>query len=193
MNADHFHINRPVHLARRDVFFEEAKRLIRQLPATKPPEEQKQTTDKALFMLLEAYSHAAAANRSEKTSEQDRLFLEFLQCTIDNTQSIARMLRRRAGVQSENSSLLDFLGSSETRSKMSSHYKRCAAHILKGLLHILEKADEPYEILRQNSLSKMSATDKARYQKARLHHKEETHSVAERGMAHASSPCQISG
>lgn len=192
MNTDHFHLNRPVHLARRDVFYEEACRLLQQLSSREKPEEQKLLVDKALFMLLEARHHAEAANRSCRTSVQSQLFLEFLTTAIDNTQSIARMLRRRLSVEEKNASLLRFLGSSVAGTNMGVHYRRCAAHILKGLLLILNEAENPYQDLREASLSKMDITDKTRYKKARLHFKEQTHPVAERAMANAGLSDQTS-
>jgi hypothetical protein len=193
MHTDHFHLNRPVHLARRDVFYEEARTLLQQLSSKETPKEQKQTVDKALFMLLEARHHAEAANQSNLTSTQSQLFRKFLTTVIDNTQSIARMLRRRLSVEEKGGSLTRFLGSDATGNKMSAHYRRCAAHILKGLVLLLKDAEHPYQELRDASLAKMSATDKARYNKARLHFKEQTHSVAERAMAHAGLSVQTSG
>jgi hypothetical protein len=193
MNTDHFHLNRPVHLARRDVFYEQACRLIQQLPEHADPVQQKHTADKALFMLFEAQNAAVAANQSSRTSVQSQLFLDFLTIAIDNTQSIARMLRRRLSVEKKGSPLVQFLRSEMTGNKMCTHYRRCAAHILKGLLLILKAAEKPYQELCEASLSKMNATDRARYKKARLHFKEQADTVATRAMAHAGLIDQTSG
>ena len=51
---------------------------------------------------------------------------------------------------------------------MSTHYRRCAAHLLKGLLQVLQQADRPCQELQRSCLAKMSATDKAHYEKARI-------------------------
>ncbi len=169
MSLDPFHLNRPVHLARRDVFYKRAVELIGGLNDPADTIQRRERAEKALFMLREARRHAKAANRSEKTSDQSRLFVDFLDNAVDNTQSIARMLRRQTAVRSGDNPLDRFLCSEDTGAEMHKHYSRCAEHILKGLLNILEQAQAPFDSLRQNSLSKMSPVDKARYEKANAH------------------------
>ncbi|MBC8206422.1 MAG: hypothetical protein ISR85_05885 [Kiritimatiellales bacterium] len=169
MSVSPFHLNRPVHLARRDVFYEQAEQLIEQLPTRKKLPDQQEVAEKALRLFYTARQHAQAANRSEKTSAEDQFFLDFLNTAVDNTQSITRMLRRQRSVESEDCPLGRFLGSEDVGSKMSAHYRRCAAHILKGLLQVLEQAAQPYQELQQTGLTKMSPTDQLRYEKARTH------------------------
>lgn len=169
MSDDLFHLNRPVHLARRDLFYEQAVDLIKQLPSQKTLEQQRDIAGQALDLFYEARSHAQAANRSGKTSTEDQLFSSFLDTAVDNTQSISRMLRRQHSVEKEQSSLNRFLGSADSGAKMSTHYRRCAAHILKGLLQVLQQAEQPVQDLQQSMLFKMNGTDKTRYEKTREH------------------------
>lgn len=166
MSSDPFHLNRPVHLARRDVFYEKAVERIRAIPAQKSPVEQRKTAEQALYLLQEARRHAEVANLSEKTSVQSRLFVSFMDAVVDNALSITRMLGRQTAASEPDNSLDRFLGSSEVGAEMSSHYRRCAAHVLKGLLHILQQAEKPFRDVRQTSLVKMTPADKARYEKA---------------------------
>jgi hypothetical protein len=184
MSADLFHLNRPVHLARQDVFYEKAVRQIQELPSHKQPEEQCIIAERALFFLCEARFHAEAANRSEKTSVHNRLFVEFIDTAIDNTQSITRMLHRRIGADKRDNPLDRFLGSSDVGSKMSRHYRRSAEYILKGLLAVLKQAERPFYDLQQTSLAKMSTTDEARYEKARSHFKKQADSEADKAIEH---------
>ena len=169
MSDEAFHLNRPVHLARRDVFYEQAEVLVKKLPLQKGLAEQKETAEKALVFFCKARSHAEAANRSYKTSAEDRLLLDFLDTVLDNAQSITRMLRRQQSSEGNECLLCRFLGSTDVHQKMSMHYRRCAAHILKGLIMVLQQADQPYEQLRNSTLTKMSTTDKTRYDKACAH------------------------
>lgn len=169
MSADPFHLNRPVHLARRDVFYDKAVARIRKLPVQKTNDEQCRTAEQALYLLREGRRHAEAANLSEKTSVQSRLFLNFMDTAVENTQSIIRLLRRQASTDAPNNPLDLFLKSDDTGAKMSTHYRRCAAHILKGLLLILQQGEKPCHELRRTSLAKMTLTDKARYEKACKH------------------------
>jgi hypothetical protein len=180
MSADPFHLNRPVHLARRDVFYGKAVERIRVLSSQKLPADQSKTAEQALYLLREARRHAEVANLSEKTSAQSRLFVSFMDTVVDNTQSIGRMLRRQIGVDAADNPLDQFLNSGDTGAKMSGHYRRCAAHILKGLLLVLQQAEKPFLALQQTSLAKMTVVDKARYEKAYKHFDELADGEAEK-------------
>lgn len=166
MSADPFYLNRPVHLARRDVFYNKAADSIRQLSSSKEPAVQRRIAEQALYLLRESRRHAQAANLSERTSTQSILFVDFLDTAVDNIQSIARMLRRQTVVEESDNPLDKFLGSADTSSKMNGHYRRCAGLVLKGLMSILRDAENPLHELQQASLSKMSIIDKTRYEKA---------------------------
>ena len=180
MSADPFHLNRPVHLARRDVFYEKAVTLVKKLPAQKSISEQLKTADQALYLLREARRHAEAANLSEKTSTQSRLFVSFMDTVVDNTLSITRMLRRQINADSTDNPLDGFIGSTGPGAKMSGYYRRCGVLILKGLLSTLQQAEKPFQALRQTSLAKMSVVDKARYEKAQKHFEETADGEAEK-------------
>jgi hypothetical protein len=169
MSTDPLHLNRPVHLARRDVFYEKAVARIRVLAEQKQIATQRQMAEQALYLLREARRHAEAANLSDKTSSQNRLFVNFMDTVVDNTQSITRMLRRQISADAPNNPLDGFIGSGSTSAKMSGHYRRCGVLILKGLLNVLQQAEKPFRDLRQTSIAKMTAVDKARYEKAYQH------------------------
>lgn len=169
MSADLFHLNRPVHLARRDVFYEKAVAHIKMLSSTRLLAEQRKIAEQTLYLFHEARRCAEAANLSEKTSTQSRLFESFLDTATDNALSIARMLRNQTSAEASDNPLDRFLDSNDTGAKMNVHYRRCAAHILKGLLNILQLAEKPFRDLRQTSLAKMPVAEKARYEKAYKH------------------------
>ena len=166
MSADPFHLNRPVHLASRDVFYTKAADCINEISTHKKPEDQLKLAQQALYMLREARRHAEVANLSEKTSTQNRLFIHFLSTAVDNTESVAHMLSRQIAVSAPNNPLNQFLSESGAKTKMAGHYRRCATLVLKGLLSSLQQAEKPYEDLRRTSLAKMTFVDKARYEKA---------------------------
>ena len=180
MSADPFHLNRPVHLARRDVFYEKAAARIKTLPATKQSAEQRKTAEQALFLLGEARSCAAAANLSEKTSTQSRLFEAFMDTVTDSTLSITRMLRRQTAADAADNPLDQFLDSGDAGGKMSRHYRLCAGHIMKGLLNVLRLAEKPFRELQRTSLAKMTVADKDRYEKAYKHFEELADGEAEK-------------
>jgi len=169
MSADPFHLNRPVHLARRDVFYEKAVAHIKMLPSNRPLAVQRKTAEQALYLFHEACRCAEAANLSEKTSAQSQVFEAFLDAAADNALSITRMLRNQTSAEASDNPLDRFLDSNDTGAKMSVHYRRCAVHILKGLLNILQQAEKPYRELQRTSLAKMTVADKDRYEKAYKH------------------------
>lgn len=173
MSVDPFHMNRPVHLARRDVYFEKAVQLIESLAGQRDPVKQQKTANQALICFQEALRHGTAANQSDKTSRNTRLFQYFLETAIDNTGTIARMLERRLTLEAEDNPLDQFLGESDTGIKMSTHYQRCAAHVLKGFLLVLAQAKAPVQELQDSSLVKMTPNDQARYKKAHSHFEKE--------------------
>lgn len=169
MSADPFHLNRPVHLARRDVYYLKAVERIQKLLAQKLPAERGKTAEQALYLLREARLHAEAANRSDKTSTQNRLFTKFLDIAVDNTLSVARMLRRQTEAKACDNAFDGFIGSSGTGANMSGRYRQCEGLILKGLLRVLQQAAVPFADLSRTSLAKMTLEDKARYEKAKEH------------------------
>ena len=191
MSADLFYLNRPVHLARRDVFYEKAAESIRRLPSLKEPAAQRRVAEQALYLFREARRHAEAANLSDRTSAQSILFVNLLDSAVDNAQSITRMLRRQMEVSAPESPLDRFLGSPDTGSKMHGHYRRCASVVLKGLLSILREAEKPVHQVQQASLGKMSLTDKARYEKASTQFKKLADREAEAAVGPASEPKDV--
>jgi len=180
MSADPFHLNRPVHLARRDVFYEKAVERIRRLPSQKLPAEQRKTAEQALYLLREARRHAEAANLSDKTSTQNRLFVNFMDIVVDNALSVTRMLRRQIGVAAPDNALDGFISTLGPGTKMEKIYRQCTALILEGLLNSLEQAENPFSNLSRTSLAKMSVVDKARYEKAQKHFEELADGEAEK-------------
>jgi hypothetical protein len=180
MSADPFHLNRPVHLARRDVFYEKAVERIRKLPIQKVIAEQRKMAEQALYLLREARRHAEAANLSDKTSTQSRVFIKFMDIVVDNTLSVTRMLRRQIAANTSDNALDGFIGNAGAAGKMSGYYRRCAVLILKGLLNVLQQAEKPFHDLRQTSVAKMSTVDKARYEKAHKHFVEQADGEAEK-------------
>ena len=180
MSANPFHLNRPVHLARRDVFYEKAVERLRRLPSQKLSAEQRKTAEQALYLLREARRHAEAANLSDKTSTQNRRFVKFMDVVVDNALSVTRMLRRQMGVAAPDNALDGFISTPDTGAKMGKIYRRCTALILEGLLNSLERAEKPFSDLSRTSLAKMSVVDKARYEKAQKHFEELVDSEVEK-------------
>ncbi len=169
MSTDPFHLNRTVHLARRDALYEKAVRRILHISVRKCPQEQCQLANEAFYLLTEAHRHAEIANLAGKTSTQSKLFEQVLGTLIDNTQSLSRMLRRRLVFGHKDNHLNRFFGAPEIGEKVSSHYIRCAGLILRGLKNIVHSAETPFKELSKTSIAKMTSVDKARYEKAYTH------------------------
>lgn len=169
-----FQINRPVHLARRDVFFARAVELI-YVPL------QEMTTASRLHhmahvlaLLRTALSHAAAAMRAGNALPREREFTKVLQLILDNVQSVHAMMGHQFQLESEDGFLAQFLGTTHEDSLVPAmHYQRRAEDILQGLWHVLRLADVSWGLLKKKSLETLNAAARSRYDRAAASFEEE--------------------
>jgi hypothetical protein len=164
------HVNRPVHLARRDAFYERSVELL-YLPhqqLTGPT--RLQVTDDILACLGEARQHAFYASRSESRTDREMDFLQFMDLILENVDSLAAMLRHQSHLEEEQGFLGSFLGTTREQASMPAfHYQRRAEDILQGLWHLLRLAQTPYSQLRQHGIDNLDEEERNRYEIAYRH------------------------
>ena len=167
MNKQHFDINRPVHLARRDVFFERAVELLY------TPLQNVNTADRikraeviiALFKTSE--THAFFAIQASGTIPRESDFLRFLKLISDNVQSAHSMLQHQLHLEGEESFLCQFLSATPEQCILPAmHYQRRAEDILQGLWNVLQLAHAAYRSLQQENLQALSDPERERYRLA---------------------------
>lgn len=163
----HFDLNRPIHLARRDVFFERGIELL-YAPLHKLSTATRLAHIEVILSLLKtAEKHAFFATQCNHTSPQELDFLRFLRLIFDNVQSVQAMLQHQAHLEVEESFLCQFLSAGPEQCVLPAmHYQRRAEDILQGLWNVLQLAHTPYRAIQHTNMQSMTDEEKARYRKA---------------------------
>lgn len=167
MGKIHFDINRPIHLARRDVFFERAVELLYTPLQNLTTAERIIHAEVIISLLKTAESHAFFAIQSSGTVAQETDFLRFLKLISDNVQSAHAMMQHQLHLEAEESFLCQFLSATPEQCVLPAmHYQRRAEDILQGLWNILQLAHTAYRNLQQTNLDSLTEEEKGRYRKA---------------------------
>ncbi|MCF7849010.1 MAG: hypothetical protein K9M45_09185 [Kiritimatiellales bacterium] len=163
MDAEHFSLNRPVHLARRDVYYEQAVDLLYEPETERGADELVRRYEHILFLLNTARRHAKAAVRVNGTDETDQEFCGFVKLLIGNVRAITAMLRQQRYLQRASG----FIGSSPKIEEQAEAFERRAKDVLEGVHNILSLARDTFTQLKKANLKSMQKADRARYIKAR--------------------------
>lgn len=169
MSADPFHLNRPVHLARRDACYLKAVERINRLPSLKKQQALGRPASEILYLLRESRRHAKVANLSGKTSDQSVLFEAFLDVAVDSALSLNNMIHRRDAILPAGNPIDRFLGADPADGELATRYARCITQLVKGLGHMVHRGENAFDSLRKTSVAKMAVADKSRYEKAFRH------------------------
>ncbi len=166
VSKTHFNLNRPIHLARRDVFFERAVELLNMPLQELDIHLRIQHAEVVLSLLKTSESHAFFATRSNAPA-QEHDFLRFLKLIADNVQSIHAMMQQQSHLEGEEGFLCQFLGATAEQCALPAmHYQRRAEDILQGLWHVLQLAHAPYRALQKTNFEGMKDDERIRYKKA---------------------------
>jgi hypothetical protein len=167
VSKQHFDINRPIHLARRDVFFERAVELLYVPLQNLSTADRIKSSDVILSMLKTAETHAFFAIQSSSTVAQESDFLRFLRLISDNVKSAHAMMQHQLHLEAEESFLCQFLNATPEQCVLPAmHYQRRAEDILQGLWNVLQLAHTAYRTLQTSNLQKLTEDERARYRKA---------------------------
>lgn len=167
MSAQDYHLNRPIHLARRDVYFERAVELL-YLPIQELGTEQRlKHVDRVLSLLQTSAQHAMFAAQSPDRLEMEQDFLRFLGLMAHNVQSAHAMMQHQSHLEREEGFLCHFLNATAEECALPAlHYRRRADDILQGVWHLLRLAHRSYHVLQQDTTQSLPEADRARYFKA---------------------------
>lgn len=167
MNANDFNLNRPIHLARRDVHFERAVELLYM------PFHELDTTarirhvESVLKLLQTAQHHAFLAAKTTSANQPEEDFLRFLNLISHNVQSAHSMMQHQTHLENEEGFLTQFLSAAKEDCALPAlHYRRRADDILQGVWHLLRLAHRPYRALQTANTGSLSAEELARYRRA---------------------------
>jgi hypothetical protein len=167
VSKQHFDINRPIHLARRDVFFERAVELLYVPLQNLSTADRIKSSEVIISMLKTAETHAFFAIQSSSTVAQESDFLRFLRLISDNVKSANAMMQHQLHLEAEESFLCQFLNATPEQCVLPAmHYQRRAEDILQGLWNVLQLAHTAYRSLQTSNLQKLTEDERARYRKA---------------------------
>ena len=167
MTQKHAHLNRPVHLARRDVLFEYAVQLLGLPLTTQDTATRLQNAETILACLRKAREHAFFAMRSHHSLPREGDFFHFLELVTDHVVSAHAMISHQVHLEKEESFLCQFLGVDRQQSRFPAmHYQRRSEDIHQELWHLFRLAQQPYASLRQANIDAMDDGERSRYQRA---------------------------
>ena len=167
MNKQHFDINRPVHLARRDVFFERAVELLYTPLQNVNTSDRIKRAEIIISLFKTSEMHAFFAIQASGTIAKESDFLRFVKLISDNVQSAHSMLQHQLPLEGEESFLCQFLSATPEQCILPAmHYQRRAEDILQGLWNVLQLAHAAYRTLQQENLQSLTEPERERYRLA---------------------------
>ncbi len=171
---NHFELNRPVHLARRDVYFEKAAELI---AAQGHVERLRiEVYEEILFMLRTSRQHARFSIRNAGKNENDEQFSRFLNLLAGNVKAVLSMINLKGMVENTQGSSFSFLGVNQASAGLQAEeYQRRANDIIRSIQNTLKLAQEPFENLKTENREMATDEENARYIKARKHFSQLVH------------------
>ncbi len=167
---NHFELNRPVHLARRDSSFEKAVALISSQQPAFGGVLDVDNYEEVLFLLRTARQHACFAIRNAGRNSHDEQFSLFVNLLAGNIKAVLSMINLKGMVESTKGSSFSFLGVNEASAGLQAEeYQRRASDIVRSMQNTLRLAEEPFTNLKAENRASFSEEETLRYDKARGH------------------------
>ncbi len=169
-SINHFEQNRPVHLARRDVYFECAAELISAQRRRGLPEINVEKYEEILFLLRIARQHGRFSVRDNGKNEKDEQFCRFINLLAGNVKAVLSILNLKQSVEAEGGFFFSFLGGNHaTVALQAEEYLRRARDFDRTIHNTLTLAKEPFQQLKEANAAALGKEELVRYNKARDH------------------------
>lgn len=167
---NHFQQNRPVHLARRDVYFEGAAKLIYKQQITYTPDICMGEYEEILFLLRVARQQAGFSIRETGKNGSDEQFGRFINLLAGNVKAVLSMMKLKETVESSEGSFISFLGANQASVALQAEeYQRRANDIIRSLHNTLKLAEDPFKLLKVENFDSSTDEEQQRYSTARKH------------------------
>jgi hypothetical protein len=167
MTRQDFNLNRPIHLARRDAYFERAVEMLYMPMQELDTNQRIQHVDQVLTLLKTAQFHAFFATKSPQSTQEEDDLLHFLRLIAHNVQSAHSMMQHQSHLEGEEGFLCQFLDAKPEECVLPAmHYRRRADDIFHGLWHLLRLGHKPYRNLQQANRESLNEAERERYRKA---------------------------
>jgi len=159
-------MNRPVHLARRDGYYEKALHLLEGESFNEPLSERVWRVEKLIFNLNSAYKEGLYAKRGIQCEVEEENFLKVLQLVLDSAKAVQAMVRHENLLEEDKSFLNQVLGESFGKISEDEKTYRVRAHdILKGIQELTRSAQSAFEKVRKQNFKKLTKEYRERYEK----------------------------
>lgn len=161
-------LNRPVHLAGRDAYYEHAVRFL-QGDLMNYPAADRLEKGRAIVSLFQfAREHADFAQRGVEAKREEKLFLQFLDLLLDSAQALQVMTKHEHLLASDRELLRELLGENlEMIDRSAAEHRQLAHNLLKETIHLIQMAAETFRKLKEKNLAEFGKDDsRARYQRA---------------------------
>lgn len=167
MSTIHAHINRPIHLARRDAFYERGLECL-YLPMQEMDTDTRLThLHQVMDVLDTARKHAFFASRSPQVFAREPDFLHFLELIHDNVKSMYSMMEHQSHLEGAESFLCQFLNTTREECRLPAmHYRRRAEDLMGGLWQLLRLSHTPYRGLQKEFMETAEPEEQERYRRA---------------------------
>jgi len=159
-------VNRPVHLARRDKYYEKALELLSEESFKEPLSERVWRVEKLIDSLQASYHEGVYATRGIKCSPSEENFLKVLELILDSAKAVQAMVNHENLLEEDKSFLNQFLGESIDKiNEDENTYRKRAKDILKGIQDLTHSAQSAFTKVREENLKKLSKENRSRYEK----------------------------
>ncbi|MCA1807881.1 MAG: hypothetical protein ABR497_03425 [Kiritimatiellia bacterium] len=159
-----FTINRVVHLARCDIFFEMSAARASECLKTEE-ETRSRHADVAIGFLQSALEHAVMASKAACASPQEKSFVCFLQLVLCYLRSASALMENERELKNVGSQLWLFLNRNSAQEEVRG-FSRSSEQLLQDVVHLFEMAREPLKDLRDALKEGLAPDDLARYNMA---------------------------
>ena len=167
-SINHFIQNRPVHLARRDVYYEKAVRGLDALSKNNKKLLDAKIYDEIVFLFKVSRLHSRFSVRTPGENENDEQFQRYIDLMAGNLKAVLATLELRDLVV--NNSSFEFLGKNYAAAELyANEYQRRAKDILNSVMATLNLADETFQHLKQLNNQSLNEEEKTRYEKTYKH------------------------
>ena len=159
-------MNRPVHLARRDKFYEKALVLLAGESFEEPLSERVWRVEKLIFNLESAYLEGVHAKRGVECDVSEINFLKVLELILDSAKAVQAMVNHENLLEQDKSFLHQFLGASLDKiNEDKNKYRKRAKNILRGIQDLVRTAQSAFEKVRKANLKELALECQERYEK----------------------------
>jgi hypothetical protein len=161
-------LNRPVHLAGRDAFYEQAVKLLEgDLMNYSAADRWEKCRAISSFIQL-AKEHADFAMRGMECGREEKLFLQFLVLLLDSAQALQVMTKHEHLLASDRELLRELLGQdTELIERSAAEHRQLASNLTKETVLLIQMATKAFERLKEKNLGEFDKDDaRPRYKRA---------------------------